>query len=33
VVASLREDVARFAGNAPLSDDVTLLALRWTSGR
>ncbi|MGQ0545910.1 MAG: SpoIIE family protein phosphatase, partial [Betaproteobacteria bacterium] len=29
VVASLRDDVARFARNAPLSDDVTLIALRW----
>ena len=30
LVASLREDVARFAGKAPLADDVTLLALCWS---
>jgi serine phosphatase RsbU (regulator of sigma subunit) len=29
LIASVREDVARFAGNAEMSDDVTLLALRW----
>ncbi len=29
VAAALREDVARFAGNAAVADDVTLIALRW----
>lgn len=35
LVSSVRENVARFAGNAGFSDDVTLLALCWrgTSGR
>jgi serine phosphatase RsbU (regulator of sigma subunit) len=27
------EDVARFVGSASASDDLTLLALRWSSGR
>ena len=29
VLETLRGDVKRFAGNAPLADDVTLVALRW----
>jgi sigma-B regulation protein RsbU (phosphoserine phosphatase) len=29
VLEALREDVKRFAGSAPLADDVTLVALRW----
>jgi len=34
VVASVRNEVARFAGRAGFSDDVTLIALRWrSSGR
>jgi hypothetical protein len=35
VVNLLREDVARFAGDAPLADDVTVIAMRWAgaSGR
>jgi hypothetical protein len=28
-VASVRDEVARFAGNAGFADDVTLIALRW----
>jgi adenylate cyclase len=31
VLEALRGDVKRFAGNAPLADDVTLVALRWGS--
>jgi len=30
VVGTVREDVRRFVGNAVASDDITLLALRWT---
>jgi serine phosphatase RsbU (regulator of sigma subunit) len=30
VVAKVRDDVRRFVGNALASDDITLLALRWT---
>lgn len=30
VVASVRDEVARFAGDAGFADDVTLIALRWT---
>jgi len=34
LVASVRSEVARFAGEAGFSDDVTLIALRWrSSGR
>jgi CHASE2 domain-containing sensor protein/serine phosphatase RsbU (regulator of sigma subunit) len=29
VLEALRGDVRRFVGNAPLADDVTLVALRW----
>ena len=29
-IAAVREDVARFAGDAEQSDDITMLALRWT---
>jgi len=29
LVESVRKDVARFAGNAGFSDDVTLIALCW----
>ncbi|HXI36615.1 MAG TPA: SpoIIE family protein phosphatase, partial [Burkholderiales bacterium] len=30
VIGTVREDVRRFVGNAVASDDITLLALRWT---
>jgi adenylate cyclase len=30
IVSKVREDVRRFVGNAVPSDDITLLALRWT---
>ena len=30
LVESLRKDVMQFTGRAPLADDVTVLALRWT---
>jgi len=30
VVGKVREDVRRFVGNALASDDITMLALRWT---
>jgi CHASE2 domain-containing sensor protein/serine phosphatase RsbU (regulator of sigma subunit) len=30
MVGKVREDVRRFVGNAVASDDITLLALRWT---
>jgi sigma-B regulation protein RsbU (phosphoserine phosphatase) len=33
ITAAILEDVKRFVGNAPASDDLTLLALRWTNGR
>ncbi|HKQ29081.1 MAG TPA: SpoIIE family protein phosphatase, partial [Burkholderiales bacterium] len=33
VTAAVLEDVSRFVGNAAASDDLTLLALRWTNGR
>jgi hypothetical protein len=29
----VRDDVKRFVKSAPASDDLTLLALRWSSGR
>ncbi len=29
IVGRVREDVARFAGDAEIADDITLLALRW----
>jgi serine phosphatase RsbU (regulator of sigma subunit) len=32
LIARLREDVRRFAGEAELADDITLLALRWNGG-
>jgi serine phosphatase RsbU (regulator of sigma subunit) len=30
IIAAVREDVRRFVGQAPASDDFTLLALRWS---
>jgi serine phosphatase RsbU (regulator of sigma subunit) len=33
VNAAVLRDVAGFVGSAPASDDLTLLALRWTNGR
>jgi serine phosphatase RsbU (regulator of sigma subunit) len=33
VLATVRDDVKRFVKSAPASDDLTLLALRWSSGR
>jgi serine phosphatase RsbU (regulator of sigma subunit)/CHASE2 domain-containing sensor protein len=32
IITRLREDVRRFAGEAELADDITLLALRWNGG-
>jgi len=33
ITAAVRDDVTRFVGAASASDDLTLLALRWSSGR
>jgi len=35
IVDAVRADVSRFAGNAEVADDLTLLVLRWNgpSGR
>jgi sigma-B regulation protein RsbU (phosphoserine phosphatase) len=33
ITAAVRDDVTRFVGGASASDDLTLLALRWSSGR
>lgn len=33
IVRRLRDDVARFAAGAEPADDITLLAIRWNSGR
>lgn len=33
ITAAVQDDVKRFVGSASASDDLTLLALRWSSGR
>jgi sigma-B regulation protein RsbU (phosphoserine phosphatase) len=33
VLAAVREDVRRFAGDAEQSDDVTLVCVRWNGAR